>query len=56
MQKWEYFQFSIYNGKYYDSANKELKQWRNKGDDFLNYLGEQGWELVSVSVTGLSTI
>jgi len=27
---------------------KELKQWRGKVADFLNYLGEQGWELVSV--------
>jgi hypothetical protein len=52
MQKWKYF-FSTYQGKgWLHDEMKKMQEWEG-----LKYLGDLGWELVSVTggVTSLST-
>ncbi len=55
MQKWEYIFVQASPYPFGDKLNnlylndQELKDWKNKTlHEFVNYLGDEGWELVSV--------
>jgi hypothetical protein len=49
MQKWEYYYFMSVN------SNVELESQSVPESQFLNILGSQGWELVSVTVNSAYT-
>jgi len=43
MDKWEYLSFRVPS----DMKNVKIENQKLPAPEYLNYLGEQGWELVS---------
>jgi hypothetical protein len=58
MQKWEYLTVDIYvaNGRYRPKnvGSQELANWQRgpTAFEYLNHLGEQGWELITTTISG----
>ena len=48
MQKWEYLILETWEGRPFATNGKELLNWKEIDlYDYINQLGDQGWELVA---------